>query len=108
MLHCLYPTDYVLSSRPPWKVPDPQPSDLDHAHRALIKDMNPNDPDLPTALTLIHNKFGQIKKEATKSFGLSRKERQSRRYEETEKVIWWINFLVSFEEIQPKVPVWIL
>jgi hypothetical protein len=62
---CMHlPTAQVLEARPPWQIPDKKPTDLDRANTALKLDLNPNDPKLPSALLLYHNKFGIAKKGA--------------------------------------------
>ena len=57
----LFPPDQVLNARPAWRPPDSKPDDLERAKKALLNDWNPNDPNVPAALLLYHNKYGQLK-----------------------------------------------
>ncbi|KAK3578884.1 hypothetical protein CHS0354_010250 [Potamilus streckersoni] len=52
----------LRTSRPPWQSPNYHPKDLDKNHYAFLHDFNPNDPNIPKAVLLFHNKWGILKK----------------------------------------------
>ena len=79
---CLfYVVDQVLTARPAWRPPDSKPDDLEKAKKALLNDWNPNDPNVPAALLLYHNKFGQLKNgklyQNDVEYGLSKSQRKN-------------------------------
>ncbi|KAK6169969.1 hypothetical protein SNE40_018478 [Patella caerulea] len=52
-----------ISSRPPWQRPDSKPKDLHKSHHAFLQQFNPNDPG--GHKSPLHNRWGQLKKEAS-------------------------------------------
>ena len=77
-------SDSQMSSRPPWKDPDPNPDDLDRAQRALLNDVNPNAPAVPKSLMLQFTRNGRYNTKhntlysSMPSFGLENDSRKSR------------------------------
>ena len=57
----------VLEIRPAWQPPDRVPHDLERSAKALCEGYNPNDPVVPQALLLHHNKWGIPKSRLSES-----------------------------------------
>ncbi len=55
----------MISSRPEWQPPDKNPQDLVRTSQAMLKDFNPNDPEIPAAERILHNYHGTLKKNLT-------------------------------------------
>ena len=69
----------ILELRPPWLPPDRVPHDLERSAKAISEGYNPNDPVVPRAMLLHHNKWGIPKSrlsESTPDFSRSFAERR--------------------------------
>lgn len=73
----------ILNSRPPWYGPSKSTKDIEHANKALLYGLNPNDPAVDEAMLKHHNKFGQLRSRSRSKtspnmdFGLGSKSRRA-------------------------------